>query len=299
MEQIYTVEQCANLLVKIAAIAQDITGAGPYNEMPNSATGDPSMGAPNPGGPDQATEQMLVQQNQQQQQKFTQSKDQLYERLLREKDIMSKLKIRLVATGQQSFEDVEALEEPLGSGIQPQPQQPQSPDPNGYTPMPLGSGLEARAALKRALEKKSVAPLAVAGTALTAATAYQGAKGARDLTNLAHNATRDAYEGGRNILIRNRVSNNPLLAREEIENAYMRDRVPIDNSTFFSEGGRSLDRPRNLFGPGPKVPNAQKYANQVLPKAPKLGNNLAGNVGSSGGKLAGTGRMGSKADYNA
>jgi len=296
MERIYTTEECYNLLEKIAHIAQDITAPGPYSEMPNSATGDASMGAPDPGGPQEGTEQMLIQQNQQNQQKFTQSKDQLYERLLKEKDLLSKIKIRLVSTGQHSFEDIENLEEstgtPMGSGLQPQ-QQPQ--DPNAYSPMLMGAGLESSAAVRRALEKKSIAPLAAAGAI---ATGVGVAKGVTGLANLTHNAARDTFEGGRNALVRQRVSNNPFMAKDEIENAYRRDRVSLSNSKFFSRGGMSLDRPRNLFGSGPQVPNAQKYAAQVMPKGPKLGNNLSGNVGSSN-KLAGTGRMGSKADYNA
>ena len=132
----YTLEDCDRVLQKIANVAAGM----PPEQDPNAlgtigadlGGGGGPQGAPGAGG---AEGGMKV------------NKDQLYERLIQEKDNLSRLKVQLAASGQLP---PDMMEDQQGPPLQQQMQEGMSQEMAAQQGQPQG-GMEVQAALKKKL----------------------------------------------------------------------------------------------------------------------------------------------------
>lgn len=203
---------------------------------------------------------------------FSVNKDQLYERIIAEKDIVSKLKMQLAMSGQDpaAMGPVGDPENPLGNVIQQAMTQQIQQDMSGQVdPMqqPMGQdyagrmepgmemqqpGMEVTAALKKKfarrselkekLEKEAIAPLALLGTA---ATGYFGAQALGDLANIGIGGARRGYE----TLENQAVGNNPFIANQIARRQARRRFVnPMSKAWYGSIGGLPQNRQFRFAG---------------------------------------------------
>jgi hypothetical protein len=177
---------------------------------------------------------------------FSANKDQLYERLIMEKDQLSRLKLQLAMSGQQVPDDggtgnpmEQAIQQQMMGAMQQQQQQGQMDQAaqamdqgNPYAGISGGGGtagqmpnmtqdqsnpMQVQASFKEEVEdvlekyaglyKESVAPLAALGALSTAHTATSAGAG---IARLGVGAAGAARRGAENL----RVANNPFLAAE-------------------------------------------------------------------------------------
>lgn len=211
------------------------------------------------------------------------NKDQLYERIIQEKDKLARLQMQLAASGQMPQEELQQpsmaqvapLEQQMQASMSQELQQGQASQPIQQDPY---SGLQPQASLKKklrdALEKKSIAPLAIPAAALTAYNAYETLNALRYYGGKAARAGLRGAESIRSGHARSRIAANPLVARDILEQEYRKTPKLVDSRGLGSKG--ELNSSRNLFGGGPSGGMPQEFVNKYAPKPPQQNYTSAG-----------------------
>lgn len=277
----YSIEDCDNVLFKLAAIGAGAPAQPPATAYPPAGGMDPAQQQEQLGTIGQDMGGQAQGQGQAQgPQGFKANKDHLYERLIQEKDNLADLKMRLASSGQlpaemgqqqqQAQQQAPPLEQQMQQGMSQdmamQQEQMAQPQEQMAQQQPDLQGLQAQAsALKKKLEqdylnKEAILP-ALAGLALKGGALYGGYQLAKGLGGLAAGAARGVGSGVEYMragAAKNQMDNNPLITRDVVESEFRRQSTP----SYFG----NLESSRNLFGSGNEVPH--EFVNKYAPKIP-------------------------------